>query len=69
MAKTLKIELLKQWGNAFLSNTPSDQARERRAVASLLETALMATGNYKGFGYLDKPYIQGITDESRRRYF
>lgn len=40
-------------GNSYLLHSADKLAGERRGVACLLETVLLATGNYKGFRCLD----------------
>lgn len=75
--KTMHIDTVIDKANAALANwpigkTPEEIERNRHyrfGLASLLESILHDTGNYKGFGYLDTPYREGITDESRRHYY
>jgi hypothetical protein len=61
--------------NFFLKNSKPEQVGERKGNAALLETVLMATKNYKGFGYLEqKPLQPGQTvpelgDQSRVFYY
>ena len=56
MAKTVPFETVLQYANATLrasGDTPGDRAG-RAAVASLLESLLLARNAYKGFRYLTK---------------
>jgi hypothetical protein len=64
--KTIEVGKLIAFTNNFLKakNTTAD---EREAVASMLETVLFETGNYKGFRYLDTDETEGAG--SRRYYF
>jgi hypothetical protein len=67
--KTVSVEFLKERGNYFLANSDPDWKDQRQGVASMIEVALHDTGNYQGFSYLDSPYEQGVTDETRRVYY
>lgn len=86
--KTVEVERLRESANRFLA-LPADHGREdvltpqfRWGVIQMIESALHATGNYKGFAYLsselttaDQPHVPNTTylrigyDETRRRYF
>jgi len=73
--KTIPVERVKELVNGMLERSADDVSPDSRLmVASLLETILMETGNYHGFGYLpgvidfDKNPPEVIGDESRRRY-
>ena len=61
--KTIKVETLKAKVNAMLEKSDNDRVEGRQALAVLLETILMDTGNYHGY-----TGPQG-SDDSRRRYF
>jgi hypothetical protein len=65
--KTIEVEKVKKWSNNFLMNSPDEMTGERFGITTLIESVLMDTDNYKGFGYLI-PYVKGI-DESRRVYY
>lgn len=54
MRKTYPIDELRTMINDYILNTPDDFVGERRGMMTVLESALHATGNYKGFGYLNK---------------
>ena len=62
--KTITVEDFKAKANAMLLDSEADLVEGRKAVAILLESVLMDTGNYHGF-VQDQP----VTDDSRRRYF
>lgn len=78
--KTIEVEKLKANVNRALAtqivgNTPD----YRRGLAAVLEDALLTSGNYNGYGYIeptaDKPgwrfcgWVPERTDETRRRYY
>lgn len=81
--KTIKVSEIIRQGNNFLKNSPDSMTGERRGIATMLETALFASENYKGFGYLSddnmKDSLQGklagisvshdILDDTRRYYY
>lgn len=72
--KTVDVGFVLDRANAYLRLTHDDNAEGRMAVAGLVESVLMETGNYKGFGYTDQNgapvhYVKGETDESRRQYY
>lgn len=51
-------------------DNPYVNADFRRGVASLLESILMDTGNYEGFGYLQKYDPDSLSfDETKRVYY
>lgn len=54
MSKSIKILALTRAVNAMLLNTRDDMKHERFGMIAVLETALHATDNYRGFGYLDE---------------
>lgn len=51
--KTFNVEQFKAEINYWLLHSRDDQRGERRGNASALENVLHATGNYRGFGYLN----------------
>lgn len=51
--KTIDIETLKKNANSYLLNSHDKFKGERHGFAIALEAALHATGNYRGFGYLN----------------
>ena len=80
---TLEVETIKAKANAALAGDYGD-AGYRAGIASLLETVLHATGQYKGFNHLGwmnggcdawraagepKDNAPFIGDESRRYYY
>jgi hypothetical protein len=67
--KTVKVETLLNQANSYLKNTAPDQVELRRGVCSFIETVLFEANAYAGFGYLDSPYVAGVTDDSRRSYY
>ena len=81
--KTVEVKYVLDSANAYLRLTPDEHTEGRMAVANLLESVLMATDTYRGFGYIksnfDKDgiyqdnepvrYNKGETDESRRQYY
>jgi hypothetical protein len=71
MRKTFEVEELKKRVNHALANTESEvnNADYRRGLMGLLETVLHDTGNYRGFRYLETPYVEGETDETRVAYY
>ena len=71
--KTIAISDITTRINAMIEASPEDHIQGRQALAVLLETLLMETGNYRGFHYLasatrDADGIRAI-DDSRRCYF
>jgi len=76
--KTIPVVRVKEIANHVLANSTEDFSPEQRlAVAGLLETILMETDNYRGFGYLPGVYeyddvkltAKLTGDESRRVYY
>lgn len=90
--KTIDVDTVRDWVNTRLATPDStlymkapgkdrDMTPEeafRMGIASLLESILHNTGNYRGFGYQDGQitrYAEGpgdrpdITDETRRVYY
>ncbi len=41
----------------------------RFGMGTMLASILHETGNYRGFAYLDSPFVKGETDESRVHYY
>lgn len=70
--KTIEIDRLRTMINTMLEQSKDELTEGRTALAGLLETALMETGNYKGFRYLQTEWDdQGLPhfgDETRRHY-
>ena len=52
--KTIDIKRLKELANSYLLNSADDHKDMRFGTACLLEQALHETGNYNGFGYLNR---------------
>lgn len=53
MRKTIEVEFIKEKVNKFLRESKDEQIKEREAQASLLNSILFETGNYKGFSYIN----------------
>lgn len=71
--KTFEVEGLKKRVNNLLA-APDTTPDERRGAYSVLESVLMETDNYKGFGYLlsetnGEGRLKEDYDDTRRRYF
>lgn len=56
--KTVEVERLKQYVNDVCLNSSDDMKEGREALGTMLENILMETGNYKGFGYLNKTHME-----------
>ena len=52
--KTFSVEEFKANANAFMLNSKDEQAGNRQGMMTALESVLHATGNYRGFGYLNR---------------
>jgi hypothetical protein len=66
--KTIDIETLRISANqALVTEAEGNTPQFRNGVAGLLESALMSTGNYKGFRFTDGN--NGRTDHTRRVYY
>lgn len=68
--KTFDVQELKEWVNERLAlGHYSD--REKYGMMNTLDHVLHATGNYKGFGYLDQydPNNWNMTKDMRRVYY
>lgn len=71
--KTIDVSAVKDRANTMLYVQSTPDAR--RAVAVLLESVLMATGNYKGFKYHDTEWdetagkLRDGYDDTRRYYY
>ncbi len=62
--KTIKVQELKRLINDMIKGSVNEYKEGRIALAVLLETVLMDTGNYHGFRYLnpdDMKDVQGTT--------
>lgn len=69
--RTLRVDDLRAKVNAMLATSTCSPA-ERGAMATVLESVLHDTGNYRGFRYLDATFRDGELisgDESRRAYY
>ena len=64
--KTIDVEYLKTFANAMMAGSDPSQRDVRLGVSLMLEEALMRTGNYKGFHYLE--HGSADCDTSRRKY-
>lgn len=84
MHKTIKVKRLLDKANHMLAESADNRSEFREGVATMIESILMDTGNYRGFGYLSKEELKGraktpgiqetedhfeIVDETRRHYF
>jgi hypothetical protein len=47
--KTIPVDRVREIANAMLADSIDDRAEGRTAIAVLLESILMETGNYHGF--------------------
>jgi hypothetical protein len=65
--KTLKIADLLDAVNGMLRDSVDECVQGREAIAIVLSRALMDTGNYRGYRYIDGN--EGKTDDSRRQYY
>ena len=52
--KTIQVSALRDKVNKMLLDSANENTEGRNALIVLLETMLHDSGNYKGFGYLDK---------------
>ena len=50
--KTIEVEIIKEKVNKFLRESKDEQIAQREAQASLLDSILFETGNYKGFAFI-----------------
>ena len=70
--KTIEVDRIRTAGNFFLKNSPREATGERIGTANLLEAALLASENYRGFSYLEAIHSDGklvtLGDETRRHY-
>ncbi len=66
--KRVDVATILTRANTLLASGYGD-AQYRLGVCSLMEQILHESGNYVGFGYIDTPYVAGVTDESRRSYY
>lgn len=72
MRKMFQVDALRTNVNSMLAGSTCSPA-ERIGMASVLESVLHDTGNYRGFRYLDAKFDEnGVCfsgDESRRGYY
>jgi hypothetical protein len=71
--KTFEVEKLRESVNYSLRTSPNWESRARQAIATLLESVLFETGNYKGFRYLESEtdengHLRTDYDPTRREY-
>jgi hypothetical protein len=55
--KTIEISRIAEIANGILKNSGADYADVRQGTINLIEAALMETGNYRGFRYLDETEV------------
>ena len=77
--KTIAVAEIVDRANFMLQHSVDDYAAQRAGVAGLLETLLMETNSYRGFGYWSPSDRSRLAtpeevaaldfDESRRRYY
>jgi hypothetical protein len=78
--KTISVEELRDAMNHVLANSVDDYRQGRIAVALTLESILMSTGNYRGYGLLGSEFLpadeqvgnnvlRADADDTRRRYY
>lgn len=65
-SKTVKVVEMVKWANNALSDK-NMSSEFRQGVILAIETILFSANAYAGYGFLDH-YIEGVTDETRRRY-
>lgn len=73
--KTIQIKNIKKRVNDFLHDSKDFMKPERQVMATFLESVLMDTQNYRGFGYLNKNHMEdsaegttvGINSDKDRR--
>jgi hypothetical protein len=73
MRKTIDVERIREIANGMLARSDDDRADGREAIATLVESILMETGNYRGFRYLEivrdgAENVVTFGDETRREY-
>jgi hypothetical protein len=67
--KTIDVESIKVWTNEKLAND-SYSDEEKYGMMNTLDHILNETGNYKGFGYLDKYNVDTWNKHNdMRRYY
>ncbi len=60
--KTIQIKNIRKRINDFLHDTKDFMKPERESMAMFLESILMDTDNYRGFGYLNKTHMENSTE-------
>jgi len=65
--KTIRVSDLTAKINKMIAATPDNFTAERLALATLLESVLMDTGNYHGYRHTDG--ARGTLDDTRRSYY
>jgi hypothetical protein len=65
--KTIEVSALRDKVNQMLEASAPEVTDGRTALAVLLESVLMETGNYSGFRFTDGN--NGDTDRTRRHYY
>jgi len=63
-----KYPITHKWMKWTKKSAPDMTKMYRLGICTMIESVLHASGNYAGFTYLDSPFVDGVTDESRRRY-
>lgn len=66
--KTVAVTELVARVNRMIAASADEMQAERQALAVLLESVLMDTGNYKGFQYLSSEFIDRDTATFRENY-
>ena len=61
--KTFEVAPIKEYVNKFLEDSEGHRKDERAGMIQLYTQILMDSGNYKGFGYLQK--YDSIRDDTR----
>ncbi len=51
--KTIDVAVVKDLANKELLNSPDNELGNRQGIIYMIENILMASGNYKGFSYLN----------------
>lgn len=73
---TIPVESVRERVNLYLSASRDDDREQRLGACIVLEDILHATGNYRGFQYVNRggvptpaeDIIRGNYDDSRRSY-
>jgi hypothetical protein len=56
--KTFRVDVFKDHVNSMLRDSKNELVEGRKVMASMLETVLMASGNYHGFRMLEEKDVK-----------